>query len=220
MLQQVFVPTSKGLIKSAPSSLLPDGSFQEVCNVRFGDGYVEKVEGFQKITQITHLDDNDNPVPERIMKIHAYRKKDGSVKNIVHTDSGVYLLTALNDTPTLLSDENYHMSEYGHVSGVNAFDEYFFTSLGSDIYYWNTNEQKVKRLEGTFDVPAWQASHAYNVGDIVRPTFEKYTGFVYKCTAGGQSDTEEPTWTSNMVDFVVDGEDVRWIACGSLELEG
>ena len=44
--QQVFVPASKGLITSAPSSLIPDGSFQDVNNVRFDDGYIEKVKAF------------------------------------------------------------------------------------------------------------------------------------------------------------------------------
>lgn len=229
MLQQVFVPASKGLIKSAPSSLIPDGSFQEAVNVRFGDGYVEKVETFQQLQkevggvqqniQLTHLD-NGQTVAERVMKIHAYRKKSGQVKNIVHTDNAVYLLNALGEQPTKLSDDNYVMSEFGHISCVNAFDEYFFTSLGSDIYYWNTDEQKIRRLEGTFEPLAWQAGHAYAVGDYVRPTYENYTGFIYKCTAAGTSGSSEPTWTSNMVDFVVDGEDVRWIACGSLELEG
>lgn len=117
------------------------------------------------------------------------------------------------------------MSLYGHISGVNAFDEYFFTSLGSEIYYWNTDEQKIKQLEGTFDVPAWRASHAYSVGDYVRPTAEndadeeKYTGLIYKCTEAGTSNTSEPTWTTNMVDFVPDGS-ATWVACGSLELEG
>lgn len=154
------------------------------------------------------------------MKIHAYKKKDGSVKNIIHTMDSVYLISSLDEQPTLLSDANYHVSEYGHIDGVNAFDEYFFTSLGSDIYYWNTEAQTVKKLEGTFDVTAWKASTTYQAGDIVRPTYEKYTGFVYKCTSGGTSDTEEPDWTKNMIDFVVDGEDVRWVACGSLELEG
>ena len=41
--KQNFIPASKGLIKSAPSSLIPDGAFQEAVNVRFGDGYLEKV---------------------------------------------------------------------------------------------------------------------------------------------------------------------------------
>lgn len=77
MLQQVFVPASRGLIKSAPSSLIPDGSFQEAFNVRFGDGYVEKVEGFNKFLTL--------PNNDRVIRIHPYIKKDGTVKNIVHT---------------------------------------------------------------------------------------------------------------------------------------
>lgn len=164
MLQQVFVPASKGLIKSAPSSLIPDGSFQETLNVRFGDGYVEKVEGFKQLQKevsgvkqdirITHLDDGDT-VGERILKIQQYKKKNGQVKNIIHTDTGVYLLNAIDEDPTLLSDSSYRISNLGHISCVNAFDEYFFTSLGSKIYYWNTEEQKIKRLEGTFEPPIW-----------------------------------------------------------------
>jgi hypothetical protein len=139
LFQQVFVPVSKGLIKSAPSSLIPDGSFQETLNVRFGDGYVEKVEGFQQFTQITHTINNET-VPERIMKIHMYKKKDGSVKNIIHTKDGVYMIDSLTDKPVKLSDNDYKVQEFGHIDGVNAFDEYFFASLGSDIYYWNTGE--------------------------------------------------------------------------------
>ena len=158
------------------------------------------------------------------MKIHLYRKKDGSVKNIIHTRDGVYMIDSLNDQPVKLSSD-YHISPFGHVDGVNAFDEYFFTALGTDICYWNTNEQSIKKLEGTFDVPAWQASHSYSVGDIVRPTPEndldekKYTGLIYKCTEAGTSNTSEPTWTKNMVDFVSDGS-ATWVACGSVELEG
>ena len=53
--QQNFIPASKGLIKSAPSSLIPDGSFQETVNVRFGDGYVEKVKALRCLLGIqTH----------------------------------------------------------------------------------------------------------------------------------------------------------------------
>ena len=113
------------------------------------------------------------------------------------------------------------MSNLGHISCVNAFDEYFFTSLGSKIYYWNTDEQKIKQLEGTFEPSIWQASHSYSVGYYVMPTYEedKYTGFIYKCTEAGTSDTTEPTWTKDLVTEFTDGS-VKWIACGSVDLEG
>lgn len=62
--QQNFVPASKGLIKSAPSSLIPDGAFQECVNVRFGDGYMEKVLAFTKVME----------VPERVIGINLYKK--------------------------------------------------------------------------------------------------------------------------------------------------
>ena len=75
------------------------------------------------------------------MKINVYRKKDGTVKNIVHTRNGVYMIDSLDGQYEKLSDSDYDMSEIGHIDSVNAFDEYFFTSLGSDICYWNTGEQ-------------------------------------------------------------------------------
>lgn len=68
------------------------------------------------------------------------------------------------------------------------------------------------------------------VGDIVKPKPNNYTGFVYKCTRAGTSGYVEPKWTKDMVTPIYDGEydeendeedtRVRWIACGSLELEG
>lgn len=162
-----------------------------------------------------------------------YKKKDGSVRNIIHTRYGVYMMDSLTDEPLKISDNDYSVLQYGHIDGVNAFDEYFFTSLGSNIFYWNTAEQKIKKLEGTFDVPEWKESTSYSVGDIVKPTEEndmdedKYTGLIYKCIKSGTSDDTEPTWPKDMVTQVWDGviendEDNRvcWIACGSLELEG
>jgi len=59
--KQNFIPASKGLIKSAPSSLIPDGAFQETMNVRFGDGYLEKVQGF-KLFDNSSVEGFDNSV--------------------------------------------------------------------------------------------------------------------------------------------------------------
>jgi len=47
-----------------------------------------------------------------------------------------------------------------------------------------------KLLKGT----AWQASHAYVLGDIVVPTAGLENGFRYECTTAGTSDSSEPTW--------------------------
>lgn len=157
------------------------------------------------------------------MKIHLYKKKDGSVRNIIHTRYGVYQIDSLDGQPVKLSENDYSISDYGHIDNVNAFDEYFFTSLGHNIYYWNTEEQKIKVLEGTFDPDEWQPNHSYSVGDMVKPSdsypAEDYPGLIYKCTYAGTSGTTEPEWSKDMVTEVADNT-TTWVACGSIELEG
>lgn len=155
-----------------------------------------------------------------------YRKKDGSIQNIIHTrepnESGgsyVYKIDTFEDEPQLISGQDYTSSQLGHINGVNAFDEYFFTSLGSNIYYWNAKESQVQRLEGTFDTQMWQANHEYTKGDIVKPTYDKYNGYVYKCTESGISGNTEPTWVDDLVSSISDGS-TGWIGCGSVDLEG
>jgi len=45
-----------------------------------------------------------------------------------------------------------------------------------------------------FHGSAWQASHAYALGDFVVPTEGLENGFRYECTTAGASGTGEPTW--------------------------
>lgn len=80
--QQVFLPANKGLVTSAPSSVIPDGAFQEVNNVRFDDGYVEKVQAFTKHATV----EPGSP----ILAINLYRINNGHPLNMVHTSHGVY----------------------------------------------------------------------------------------------------------------------------------
>jgi hypothetical protein len=49
-----------------------------------------------------------------------------------------------------------------------------------------------KTLKGT----AWEASHAYSLGDVVVPTAGLENGFRYECTTAGTSDSTEPTWST------------------------
>lgn len=208
--QQNFVPASKGLIKSAPSSLIPDGSFQETVNVRFGDGYVEKVKAFKKFTE----------VPEKVVKINLYKKNDGNNLNMVHTRHGLYSIDeGIQEQTNLISDNTYEVPEVGHVCSLTAFDQYLFTSLGTDIWYWDADGNNAHKLEGTYVPPVWTASHAYTVGDIVKPTDQHYSGYVYKCTRAGTSGSSEPTWKKDLSTTITDNA-VRWVGVGSLELEG
>ena len=64
--------------------------------------------------------------------------------------------------------------------------------------------------------PEWQASTAYNVGDVVRPVGAR-NGFVYKCIQAGTSDANEPTWPTTEGQTVTDNT-VTWQAVQSLAL--
>jgi len=83
MYQQIFLPASKGLITSAPSSLLPNGAFSEVNNVRFGDGFVEKAQAF---VEYKTIGDGTSPV----LAINRYIIDNGNPINVVHTADGMY----------------------------------------------------------------------------------------------------------------------------------
>src|SRR5215469_7241358 len=50
-------------------------------------------------------------------------------------------------------------------------------------------------------VPAFQTTHAYVIGDIIRPTAATYSNrFCYRCTTAGTSAASEPSWnfTNNL----------------------
>jgi hypothetical protein len=63
-----------------------------------------------------------------------------------------------------------------------------------------------KLLKGT----AWQASHAYALGDIVVPTKGLENGFRYECTQAGTSGSSEPSWATTEGATTSDGG-VKWL---------
>ena len=210
--QQVFVPASKGLITSAPSSLIPNGTFQEVNNVRFDDGYVEKVQPFTEDKTI----EEDSP----ILAINVYQMNNGNQLNMIHTQDGLYnVLEGDEEFHNLLDGEDYDIQETPYISSVTAFNKYFFCSPSSDIYFWEIGEPKAKKLYGTYQPDEWQAEKDYELGDIVAPTGTFYSGYIYKCTQAGRSGTVQPQWIQNMTEQVIDGT-VNWVGCGSIEVEG
>ena len=191
-------------------------------NVRFGDGYVEKVKAFVKQKEIPN---------EGIIKIDLFKKSDGQVRNLVHTVNGVYEVDDEKVSDNLITDSGYKVSGFGHISSVNAFDEYIYTAYGIPIYYC-TSERKtehqegqeeqsprleLRRLEGTYNPEPWVKNHDYNEGDVVRPT--KYNGYVYKCTQTGKSGTTEVNWVKDLSTPISDNT-TKWVGIGSLVLEG
>jgi hypothetical protein len=68
----------------------------------------------------------------------------------------------------------------------NEFENAFLNADGSG----NQPEGLYKLLT----VAAWQASHAYVLGDVVIPTAGLENGWRYECTTAGTSGASEPTW--------------------------
>ena len=146
-----------------------------------------------------------------------------------HTRHGLYQIDEdVQIHENLIDDEEYEVPDVGHISAVSAFDQYFFTALGTDIYYWDSDNDKARVLEGTYSPPAWQENTAYIVGDIVRPTNHNYSGYIYRCIQAGTSgssetrteDEEEVSmWKKDLSTEITDGG-VKWIGVGSLEIEG
>ena len=58
---------------------------------------------------------------------------------------------------------------------------------------------------------AWQASNAYAVGDVVRPTTTTGTGLVFRATTAGTSGSNQPVWATTSNQTVNDGT-VVWLA--------
>ena len=57
----------------------------------------------------------------------------------------------------------------------------------------------------------WQASSAYNVGDVVQATIQPATGFFFRCTVAGTTGATEPFWPTIIGNTTVDGT-VTWMA--------
>lgn len=75
---------------------------------------------------------------------------------MVHTRHGLYSVREDLETQTnLITDKDYEVPTVGHISAVTAFDEYIFSSLGTDIYYWVEGQKKANKLEGTYNPNTW-----------------------------------------------------------------
>jgi len=57
----------------------------------------------------------------------------------------------------------------------------------------------------------WQASYAYNVGDVVQATIPPASGFFFRCTVAGTTSAVEPFWPTTIGNVTVDGT-VTWMA--------
>ena len=128
--------------------MIPDGAFQDVNNVRFDDGYIEKVKAFTEYKTI-----DNSP----ILAINLYRMNSNSLLNMVHTKTGLFnVMEGSNEFTNLLEDaeyednETYDISDTPYISSVVAFNKYFFCCPSSRIYCWRAGDPKAMALEGTY----------------------------------------------------------------------
>ena len=139
---------------------------------------------------------------------------------MIHTKHGVYSIRDKDTTFTnLITDEQYDVPELGYISAQTAFNQYFFCSLGNDVYYWDGGDGKALKLEGLYSPDSWNKNKTYKEGDVVKPSRNKYTGYIYKCIRGGKSGSTEPKWEKDMSTTIKDNR-CYWVGCGSLEVEG
>jgi hypothetical protein len=56
-----------------------------------------------------------------------------------------------------------------------------------------------------FNPLTWDESTAVEVGDVVRPTPDNASGYIYRATVAGTTGTTEPTWPTGVASTVTDG---------------
>jgi hypothetical protein len=62
--------------------------------------------------------------------------------------------------------------------------------------------------------PAWQASHAYQIGNLIIGITGGY-GYVFECTTGGTSGSSTPTWCATAGCTVTETTGVKWTNQGA-----
>jgi hypothetical protein len=96
----------------------------------------------------------------------------------------------LKSTRSNVQDLEAACIELAAKSVRQEFENVFLNGdVGSDANQFNG---LYKTLKGT----AWQASHAYALGDVVVPTAGLENGYRYECTTAGTSGGTAPTWST------------------------
>jgi len=111
-------------------------------------------------------------------------------------------LVALRNSATLVCPEVHAVvRDMNLLETVDYKYEFDISSLG---IFQNRPHQILLAQKIIRDI--WVVGTAYVVGDYARPTtLAKFTGYVYKCTTAGTSDSSEPTWPATIGDAVNDG---------------
>lgn len=125
-----------------------------------------------------------------------------------------------------------HLLPDDHLGEFDAFDLYPYSAFTTfNVTSWNglsgivdtrrgnVNVQYLMTASGDFrrtslsvDVPVWQASTSYLLGDLVKPTTS--SNIYYEAVQAGTSDITEPLWPGDTVTQVTDNT-VIWQGSGN-----
>lgn len=172
----------------------------------------------------------DNKLNFRIQEYSAWAASTAydSAKRVIPTSANGYVyLSTDNGTsspteptwPTTVGDT---VDDNGGASALVTNHAYsagdFLIPTTANGYYYKcttngtsaANEPTWPKIEGGTvtdnNSPAWAASTAYAVGDMIVPTTAN--GYNYECTTAGTSGTAEPTWSTTVGDTTSDGSAV------------
>lgn len=124
---KVIVPVDGGVQKTLPSWLIKDSQWSDGNNIRFGQGYIEKVGGWQRF-MATQL---DGPVKY----VDNYYKYNGNSYLLFFTDKSFYQYDVTNKTAVKIGAYNNPVGV--PVSATCAQDWYVFTAASDNIMYWD-----------------------------------------------------------------------------------
>ena len=180
-MRKAFIPVDKGLNYSSLPFLLPETQWKNGINVHFGDGYVEKVGGWQKFF----------PDPLNGAVIHMdnfYTSKDDAYLMLI-TPTSCYSFTSGNDAPIDITGTIPLTGDIEKACADDTIDDTFiFTNQIDPLKMW-TGEGTVKNLPGAHAGALWAASIARTKNDTLTEG-----GHNYICTKDGTSGTAKPTF--------------------------
>jgi hypothetical protein len=129
MKTKIIMSPDGGIKKNVPKNLVPDNSWTDGNNVRFGNGFMEKVKGWQKW--------NEQELDGAVMALENYYKFAGDDWLIAITPTTVYRFNPTMGTFIDITDTNLTGTTENPVMTENAQDLFIITNGVDNIQYWD-----------------------------------------------------------------------------------
>ncbi len=133
----------KGIIRDFPKNLIPDRAWSDGLNVRFGDGYVEKVGGWQKFM----AQQLDGP----IMAIDNYYQFDGDEYLMIATPTTIYKYDVTNNVAIDITTTSLTGDSSDIILTETAQNLFIVTNGKDKIQYWDGVASSIADLPGLTD---------------------------------------------------------------------